>query len=721
MLKNKKINYVYSSSGTELTPFHFFNTALSNSKRFDLGLGFFSTASLNVLAVGFANFIVNGGNMRLYINQYMSEEDYNVLSTNSQAKVNECLLTDFAKLRETLSKRDEHFFNCISYLIAQSRLDIKIVIPKSGGIAHQKFGIFTDEVGDKVAFSGSLNFTASALLSKNIETISCVSSWNGGIDQISEYERLFNRFFDGNDEDIKVYDASEFKRELVRAFPPKEVASLLDEEKECVRTLQTNAISIDNFSQSNGPGFPFSSGAFDYQIEAYNKWCERGHAGIFAMATGTGKTITSLNCVLEEYKKNMVYKVLVLVPTIDLVYQWEKEVAQFKYENIYIVNSRTNWKVQLTELKENFAWGISKNFVIISTYDSFVDNKFQKIVNALADDSMILIADEAHNVGEAQVREAFRNLKVKKRIALSATPSRVYDEEGTVEIEAFFNDSYPYCYSFTMEQAINADRLTHYLYFPRVVYLEETEMYLYQEYTLKLRKYYNPETESFTKCEEMTKLLMRRKQILHKARGKYKVFESVIDELRTKDLTRFCFVYAPEGFDPNDPDERIIENLQKIVNNKYPNITTNSLIGGDANRREKIRSFQDGGIDMLFAMKCLDEGVDVPRAEIGVFTASTGNPRQYIQRRGRLLRKHKDKQFATIYDLIVVPNYNYSRDSSTFDMERSLVKGELTRVAHFASLASNYYEISNALADVADHYELELSVLINELNLNDLV
>ena len=124
---------------------------------------------------------------------------------------------------------------------------------------------------------------------------------------------------------------------------------------------------------------------------------------------------------------------------------------------------------------------------------------------------------------------------------------------------------------------------------------------------------------------------------------------------------------------------------------------------------------------MLFAMKCLDEGVDVPRTEVGVFTASTGNPRQFIQRRGRLLRKHKDKQFATIYDLIVVPNYNFSRDPSTFDMERSMVRGEMTRVAYFASLASNYHEIANTLADVADYYELELSVLIRDLKLNDIV
>ncbi len=715
MLRDKNISYVYSSSGTEYTPFHFFNTALSSSIRFDLGLGFFSTASLNVLAVGFANFIVNGGNMRLYINQYMSEEDYSILSSSSQAEVNELILNDFNKLRQTLSKRDKHFFNCLSYLISQQRLEVKIIIPKSGGIAHQKFGVFTDDAGDKVAFSGSLNFTASALLSKNIEAISCATSWSGGEEQIAEYETLFNRFFNGQDSDIKVYDASEFKRELVRSFPPKDVSALLEEEQECIRAYSENYDIISNSKSTDEPHFPYPSGAFDYQIEAYQNWCKKGYGGIFAMATGTGKTITSLNCVLEEYKKSGVYKILILVPTIDLVNQWAHEVSLFNYKNIYIVNSGTNWKVKLNELKEDFEWGIENNFVIISTYASFVDTTFQKLVNALSDDRMILIADEAHNVGAPSVKKAFESLKIAKRIALSATPNRAFDEEGTADIERLFRDSYPYCYSFSMEQAINADRLMHYLYFPRIVYLEDEEMEKYQMYTRMLLKYYDPTKKALKENTEVKNLLMQRKRILHKAHDKYRVFEGVIDELVQKDLTRYCFVYAPEGFDIHDNQERIIENLQQFVNDKYPHIKTNSLLGGDSRRKEKIMAFQDGYIDMLFAMKCLDEGVDVPRTEVGIFTSSTGNPRQFIQRRGRLLRKHKDKKFATIYDLIVVPNFNYNRDPSTFELERSLVKGEMTRVAYFASLASNYHEIADTLSEIADYYELELSVLIDEL------
>lgn len=714
MLKDKKIQHIYSSSGTEFTPFHFFNDALSNSVKFDLGLGFFSTASINVLSVGFANFIVNGGIMRLYINQFLSEEDYKVISTSAPSDMDKRILSDFYKLRETLSVRDEHFFNCLSYLIAENRVEIRIVIPKTGGIAHQKFGVFTDENGNKIAFNGSLNFTASALLSKNIEAISCATSWGGGACQIAEYEILFDKFFNGNDSDITVYRSENFERELLRSFPPKEVDALLREEREFIKTINTRYDIVVNAKDGEFPRFPYAAGAFDYQKAAYENWVKQGCSGIFAMATGTGKTITSLNCVLEEYKKNGAYRMLILVPTIDLVHQWTKEVGQFNYQNIYIVNSGTNWRADLNSLKEDFEWGLERNFVIISTYASFVDATFQKLVNAIADDKTILIADEAHNVGAPRVKKAFGNLNIRKRIALSATPNRAFDEEGTRDIEKLFNDQPPYCYSFSMEQAINANRLMKYLYFPRIVYLDDDEMEMYQMYTRMLLKYYDSKTKSFKNNTEVKKLLMRRKNVLHKAQDKYRVFESVIDELVRQDLTRYCFVYAPEGFDPKD-DERIIENMQRVVNEKYPEIKTNSLVGGDSKRKDKIRAFEEGRIDMLFAMKCLDEGVDVPRTEVGVFTSSTGNPRQFIQRRGRLLRKHKDKIFATIYDLIVVPNFNYNRDRSTFDMERSLVRGELTRVAYFASLASNYNEISSTLAELADYYELELSVLINEL------
>lgn len=722
MLKELDIKYRYST-GSDDTPIQFFTKVLSNSSHFDLGLGFFSSASINVLATGFARFISNGGKMRMYINQNLSEEDVEVMSSTPSVILEEKFISDFYAMTNILSKRDKHFFNCLSYLIYSNRIEIKIVVPKAGGIAHQKFGILTDADNNKVCFSGSLNFTASALLC-NIETIDCFTSWEeSNIGRIAQSEEDFAVIFNGESDAVFIYEPHVLKDLITTKFPSLEIDKLLQEEEQFVTKLSSsNATSFAPFeidSENEDLHFPYSTGPFEYQINAYKKWIENDYQGIFAMATGTGKTITSLNCVLQEYKKTGIYNVLILVPSIDLVNQWVGEVAKFNVPShkIYVVNGQTDWRKSLTQLSTFIKWGGVQDFVIISTYDSFKNPYLLEIIEDM-NENMILIADEAHNVGSPQVRVIFEKLTIKKRIALSATPKRAYDIEGTMAIESFFNDQPPYCCSFSMEEAIHCKppRLMEYLYFPCITYLDEAEMRQYSKLTKVLLQYFNKDDLSLKNNKEVTELLMKRKRIIHKAQDKYRVFEDIVAELVEQDKAKYCFVYAPEGKDFRvDDSQRILETLKDIVNTKYPNITTNTYLGGEKHKKEKLQSFADGHVDMLFAMKCLDEGVDVPRAEIGVFTSSTGNPRQFIQRRGRLLRVHPQKRFARIYDIIVVPNYRLYPNSETYDLERLLVKGELTRVAYFASLASNYHLACESIQEMLDYYNLEVSTLIKEL------
>lgn len=224
-----KINFksLYSSGESD-SPISFFTDALSNSTTFDLGLGFFSSASFNVLSIGFAKFISNGGRMRLYINQYLSEEDYEIFTSQPDI-VEDKVIESFASMLKVLTKRDKQFFNCLSYLIYTHRIEVKIVIPNSGGIAHQKFGIFTDESNNKVSFIGSLNLTASALLSKNIESISCNTSWKGAEETIHDYQQLFDKYFSGDKDGITVIPANKLTKEIIKAFPSTE-------EKLCLTT-----------------------------------------------------------------------------------------------------------------------------------------------------------------------------------------------------------------------------------------------------------------------------------------------------------------------------------------------------------------------------------------------------------------------------------------------------------------------------------------------------
>lgn len=722
MLKNKDFKYRYSTGRKDL-PIDFCELALSNSTKLDLGLGYFSSACFNVLSIGFAHFISNGGNMRLYINQHLTEDDYNLLQNDEIIDFEEYILQSFYSLKATLSKRDEHFFKCLSFLIQNRRIEIKIVVPKDGGLAHEKFGVFTDENNDKVAFTGSMNLTASALV-RNIETIECTCSWKGEDSQerIDASEQDFSEIWTGTNESVLVFPAKKFCQEIVKVYPNVDSNELLLQEKEIIKKLSktlTNEIESVQIKKIREPHFPdkYPDGARPYQIQAYEAWVKNGKQGVFAMATGTGKTITSLNCALQEYHRDGVYQLLILVPTIALVEQWIEEIGLFDFKNVIEVYSENSqWRRQLVSLKNNIQRGNKENFVIVSTYQSFTNADFQQILPKLPE-TMLLIADEAHNIGSEKVRVAFRKMKIKKRIALSATPNRIYDEGGTAELESFFNDKPPYVYSFPMSQAIKEGRLMEYCYYPKIVYLNEPEMEKYADYTKKLMNLFDSENGGFKNEEEATKLLMLRKQVLHKAEDKMRVLKDIITEIG-QDKLKYCFVYVPEGYSENE-DESILQKMLDIIKDEFPKTTCNTYTGANSKKQRTaiLNGFENGDIDVLLAMKCLDEGVDVPRAEYGIFASSTGNPRQFIQRRGRLLRKHPDKTFAYTYDMIVVPNFQSSYYSNDFfKMEKSLVRGELARVAYFADLAINTHSAKEELQELADYYELNLSELILSIN-----
>ena len=270
--------------------------------------------------------------------------------------------------------------------------------------------------------------------------------------------------------------------------------------------------------------------------------------------------------------------------------------------------------------------------------------------------------------------------------------------------------------------------LMEYLYYPKIAYLNEEEMDRYLYYTNLLFQYFDATTGIITDEVEWKKILMERKRVIHKAEDKLNVYRNILREIGG-DKLKYCFVYVPEGLRYKDQDDfygsngdedmgatRIIEELLQITKEEYPQLSCSTYTGykSKKERANLLSSFEQGKVNVLLAMKCLDEGVDVPRAEYGIFTSSTGNPRQFIQRRGRLLRLHKEKLFSTIYDIIVVPNYlspGYSR--TYWGMERGLVKSELSRVAYFANLATN--KLSGALDslnDIASYYELNLAEMI---------
>lgn len=757
MLKTDVIwpEYRRYKSRTEWEPIGFFSDCLCNTTHFDLMLGFFSSSAINVLANGFAVFLYNGGKMRLIINDILTEEDRNAIAIgNGNVDIPYFDISDLKKIKTVLSERDNHFFNCLAWLIRHNRLDIKIITPKSGiGISHTKSGIFSDGINE-VGFDGSCNFSRTALV-ENIESLTVSCDWDSKIDvaKIRAIKNDFENVFQEKDDDVVYLTANQVKTHIIENFPDKSISELLESEynilrnqcqQESVSEYIVNALSyakerlsviiarlkkteIENMKSSktnNEPRFPYSSGPRDYQIQAFENWKNNKQRGLFAMATGTGKTITSLNCLLNIYQKLGYYKALILVPTITLVEQWEKECEKFNFSNIIKVCSKYNgWQASLANIRmlelsdPDSKW----SYIIISTYASFIKPSNFLELNQFPRNKLLLIADEAHNMGGGLIAKRLNDIKYLRRIGLSATPERQFDEEGNARLMNFFGCDKEYTFEYSMAEAIKNKALCKYYYYPHLVKLTSDEMSKYIELSRKIAKIIN--RDDCDSKEILKRLLLKRKQIIHKAENKKKIFEAILkDHFSRVGILQYTLVYVPEGnqlddrnADIFDTRERImddddcmhlIDDYTRIVRDLDPHIVVRQFTSESIDRDRILTDFADGNINVLTSMKCLDEGIDVPRSELAIFCASTGNPRQFIQRRGRVLRMHKDKRFAIIHDLIVVPEIDIVSDS--YELEKNLVMTEITRVRDFALLSENCNDTLNALDDILNRYQISL-------------
>lgn len=745
-------------SRTEWEPLGFFSEALCNATTFDIKLGFFSSSAINVLADGFAAFLYNGGRMRMIINDVLSEEDRTAIVVGeSDINTSYFDLNAIDHISYTLSKHDEHFFECLSWLIRNERIEIKIITPKVGnGIAHSKCGVFSDGVS-KVAFDGSCNFSKMALI-ENIESINAFCDWDGERDKerINDIVRDFNRTFSGEDDTVKYLKADQIITYITKTYKYKDIQELLEDERRILHRRAENSTSdsirrvlerakakvtaiIDTINIGKAkvkneqlttltPKFPFTEPR-SYQKEAFNKW-KVSQKGLFAMATGTGKTLTSLNCLLEIYNKFKYYQALILVPTITLVEQWEDECKRFNFSHIIKVSSKNNgWRSEIDDikLKESLAQSddLPPSFIIIATYASFSRESSFKQLMSLSKKTqrqMLLIADEAHNIGAPNIISKLDRVKILRRIGLSATPERQFDDKGNNAIMQFFGCDGKYTFEYSMKDAIDNGFLCRYKYFPHVVRLNEDEMAEYKKISLQLAKFYNADEGTFSGADDiLMRLLLKRKRIIHKAQNKEEVFRQIIKQ-RFEECgnLKYTLVYVPEGvqldssvqyattdnpIDDADVD-KLIDKYTQIIQEISPTTTVRKFVSGIQDRDEVLRKFSTGETEVLTSMKCLDEGVDVPRSELAIFCASTGNPRQFIQRRGRILRKHPDKHIAIIHDLVIASEFDSAEEN--YNMERNLLKGELQRVKDFAGLSENPAFAYTELEEITNYYNLSI-------------
>jgi superfamily II DNA or RNA helicase len=405
------------------------------------------------------------------------------------------------------------------------------------------------------------------------------------------------------------------------------------------------------------------------------------------MATGTGKTITALAAAVRLYQREGRLALVVAVPYQHLVDQWNRDARRFGFSSILAYKSSSTWIEQLHQDIAEFRGHWSRLVCVIVTHSTFCTEKFQKAIAGL-DGAALLIADEAHHLGSETGQSCYPP-NFGYRLALSATPERWFDDIGTSALRDYFGAT---VFEYPLAKAIGTC-LTPYYYFPHSVELTDDEMEEYVELSEKIAKlYFLADTDENGALQT---LLFKRAGLLNNAEQKLPALSALVDEQPSMDHA--LFYCAPPQVDPV---------LQMLGNEKKLLVHRFTAEEGTKERQQLLAQFASGELDALVAMKCLDEGVDVPATRMAFILASSSNPREFIQRRGRILRRSDGKQFAVIHDLLTLPPTEavVGGPGQVSQVERNLLRHELARFAEFSEHAINKHTAIDAIWAVAKRF-----------------
>jgi superfamily II DNA or RNA helicase len=405
------------------------------------------------------------------------------------------------------------------------------------------------------------------------------------------------------------------------------------------------------------------------------------------MATGTGKTITALGAAVRLLEREGRLALVIAVPYQHLVSQWQNEAGAFGFRSILAYQSKKRWLDPLSREIITFNGGYRPVVCIITTHSTFISEDFQASLSRILSPAL-LIADEAHHLGAQRSRQSYPH-HFDFRLALSATPDRWFDDAGTMALRTYFGKT---VFEFPLAQAIGVN-LTPYYYYPHLVELTEDELDQYQQLSLKIARLFGGNDPEIQDAYE--RLLIKRARLLNEAVNKLSVLSKLLEQQSNK-VSHALFYCAPGQI---DAVMRLLGWEKGLLVHRFTAQEPN------AERQQLLRRFASGQLHGLVAMKCLDEGVDVPSTRTAYFLASSGNPREFIQRRGRILRRFEGKECAIIHDLIAMPPVK-GRSSQTYKAERTIMRRELARFHEFASMARNKHEAVNVIWELASHYQL---------------
>ncbi|MGF1672216.1 MAG: DNA phosphorothioation system restriction enzyme [Rivularia sp. (in: cyanobacteria)] len=442
-----------------------------------------------------------------------------------------------------------------------------------------------------------------------------------------------------------------------------------------------------------------------YQKQAANNWFANNGRGTLKMATGSGKTITALAITYELYCQINLQILLVVCPYRHLVTQWARECEKFGLKPILAFENVRNWQTQLSTQLYNVHSGSQPFLTVITTNSTLISDGFQSQLKYFPQKTLI-IGDEAHNLGSPKLEESLPR-SIGLRLGLSATPERYFDEVGTESLFNYFGAVLQP--EFTLKDAITQGALVRYLYYPIPIELTESESYAYAKLTHKIgralfyRQQENVDLTNIEDNEDIKALLIQRARLVSGAENKLNALREL---MRTRSETTHTLFYCSDGCQEaqGKANLRQLKEVTRILGVDLGYRVSTYTAETSLVERETLRNqFESGELQGLVAIRCLDEGVDIPAIKTAVILASSSNPRQFIQRRGRILRPHPNKERATIFDMIVLPP---DLDRKTKDVERNLLRKELRRFVEFADLADNAGEARMKLLDLQKRYGL---------------
>ncbi|MCF2657512.1 DEAD/DEAH box helicase family protein [Lacrimispora saccharolytica] len=689
----------------------FYIPVLNESVMYQRAVGFFSSTALLDISLGLIGLLKNDGKIKLVVSPRLSPEDVKAIEeglSNSDEIIIERLLESITKPETTAEQKR---YDLLVNLLASKRMEIKIAVVekrKAIGIYHEKLGLMYDRDENVIAFTGSMNETDMAF-KHNFESIDVFRSWGDERSRVESKINSFKAIWDDYAPSIRTMEFPEAVKEKMISYQENSSITINDFSEDSEEFMEHDEVT-------NVPSLPQNIELRDYQIEAISNWENAGFKGIFDMATGTGKTITGLAAATKLFETNRNrLGIIIVCPYQHLVEQWVEDIRLFGLKPIicYSSSNQKNWKQRLKRNIRDFKFGITKCFCAIFTNATFALDYIQEEIKKINKNCLILI-DEAHNFGAVNYSMKLPD-NIPYRLALSATIARHGDEEGTDKLFKYFGEK---CIEYTLRDAIRNGMLTPYEYYPIPINLDEIEREDYLKLTKEIVKCGGLDEQG--KISDYAKmLLIKRSRIVAAANDKVVRLKELMKDYKTDNhILVYCGATTirdpsyQEG-NPEEEEVRQIDYVTRMLGNELGmDVAQFTSKENNANRMILKKEFDKGeSLQALVAIRCLDEGVNIPSIKYAFILSSSTNPKEYIQRRGRVLRKYPGKDKAIIFDFITDPIPDAEFDNVTSDAinsMKSLVKKEIFRMRDFADISENPASVDRLVQSLCEKYDVNI-------------